>query len=182
MKYVTLLAPMAALSGLAFAAPTVNFTGLVSEYTCQASINGEANGIVLLPTVSVADFDGAGSTAGSVDFTVTISGCTESAGASIPSILGISVNFLGHNVTAAGNLGNSAANGAGDVAVQLVSYAGTGVPMDFNKGVIPMWGMWSLSNDTSPKSFQMAARYVTEGGNPTAGGVTAVAEYSINYQ
>ena len=55
MKLVNRFLAIATMSimvtGVANAAPTVTFQGEVTDQTCQASINGGTNGVVLLPTV-----------------------------------------------------------------------------------------------------------------------------------
>ncbi|CAA0303997.1 Uncharacterised protein [Klebsiella oxytoca] len=84
IKTMLALFSFAALSGSALAAtPTVTFQGEVTSQTCSVSINGETNSVVLLPTVSTADFGANlanGQTAGLTPFTVTVSGCTAAGG------------------------------------------------------------------------------------------------------
>ena len=75
MKRFKLLLALAALPALAAAAPTVTFEGLVATQTCQLKINGETNPIVVLPTVAVADFNGAGSRIGRTPLSFTASDC-----------------------------------------------------------------------------------------------------------
>ncbi|QGZ29373.1 fimbrial protein [Stutzerimonas stutzeri] len=174
MKRLTLLLAMAALPGLSAAAPLVNFNGEVATVTCQVTVNGETNPIVLLPTVKVADFEGPGSSpygGAQTLFTIEGSHCTVSAEAYT-----VRPKFLGHHVTAAGNLSNLAgSNAAGDVAVQLVGY-------QLNEGVATVSG---IAADVAPGSdsfsITMGVRYVTEGGSPTVGKVTAVTEYVFEY-
>lgn len=180
MKSVTLLFAMAALPGMALADSegTVSFYGEVAAATCQVRINGEANGVVLLPTVSIAEFNGAGSTAGLTPFTLAISGCEMMP---VGSDLNLTTNFIGYNVTNAGNLGNVAANGASDVFIQLTTDAtGTGtVPVPLN-GITPTPGLILQDGETSAH-YRFGAQYVTEGGAPGAGAVKAVAEYTLSY-
>lgn len=178
MKLLTLLLAVAALPGMALAASegTVTFYGEVAAATCQARINGEANGVVLLPTVSIAEFNGAGSTAGLTPFTLAISGCEMMPAG---SDLNVTTNFIGYNVTNAGNLSNNAANGASDVFIQLTTDATGTVPVLLN-GITPAPGPILQDGETSAH-YQFGAQYVTEGGNPGAGAVTAVAEYTLSY-
>lgn len=165
------------LPGLAAAAPTVTFQGEVTSQTCQASINGETNSFVLLPTVPVTSFSGAGSTAGLTPFSITISNCQAPSGAD----LAMKTNFLGRNVTSAGNLGNAAtSNKASDVEIQLTTSAAGTTPIVLN-GVTAVSGLVLPQGSTSA-TYQFGARYITEGGAPTAGQVTAVAEYTVSYQ
>lgn len=173
--------PFALLFAAAFpcvtlAAPVVNFHGEVARQTCQVTINGETDAVVLLPTVSVDDFNGAGSTAGLMLFTLYLTDCIAPSGT-----LYVGVNFLGHNVTPAGNLSNSAVNNpATDVAIQLASVISS--PMVFNDVTRGATGIVYGGNTSSaPRDPRMYVRYITEGGNPTPGAVTAVAEYTLTY-
>lgn len=182
MKRLTLLIATAALHGVALAAPSVTFQGAVSTQTCEVTINSETNGIVLLPTVSVADFDGAGSTAGQTPFTITISDCVAPSATNL-NVINVFSGYNG-NVTDAGNLANGATtNPAGDVGVQLTFHGDAwGGPIVLHSYPIRVRGLLVLPVGQTSASHQMGARYITEGGNPTAGAVTAVLEYSITYQ
>lgn len=177
MKLSTLLFAVGALPGIVLAAPTVTFQGEVTAQTCQASINGETDSIVLLPTVSSTELSGTGTTAGLTPFTISVSGCQ--APSSGDGNLAITTNFLGHNVTGAGNLGNVASNPAANVAIQLTSDAAGTTPIVLN-GVTPVSGLVLSEGETSA-SYQFGAQYITEGGSATAGAVTAVAEYTLSY-
>jgi len=175
MKLSTLLFAVGALPGIVLAAPTVTFQGEVTAQTCQASINGETDSIVLLPTVSTANLANSGAKAGLTPFTISVSGCQAPA-----TNLAITTNFLGHNVTTEGNLGNVAAsNPASNVAIQLTTDASGTTPIVLN-GVTPMSGLELPAGETGA-SYQFGAQYVTEGGSATAGAVTAVAEYTLSY-
>lgn len=66
IKTMLTVLTFSALSAFA-ATPTVTFRGEVTSQTCSVSINGNTNSVVLLPTVSTADFGGTlanGQTAG----------------------------------------------------------------------------------------------------------------------
>jgi len=175
MKISALVLAMAALPGVVFAAPTVTFQGEVTDQTCTVSINGETDGVVLLPTVSTAELAGGGDTAGLTPFTITLTGCTAPAG----SDLNVTTNFLGHDVTAGGNLGNSAAGGATNVAIQLTEEAAGTTPIVLN-GITAVDGLVVLEGETTA-SYEFGAQYISEAGSATAGAVTAVVEYTISY-
>lgn len=176
MKIPAFVLAVSLLPAVALAAPTVTFQGNVTAQTCQATINGETGSIVLMPTVAVGDLSGVGSTTGLTPFTISVSGCQAPAGAN----LNITTNFLGHNTTAAGNLGNSATNSpASNVAIQLTSDASGTTPIVLN-GVTPVSGLVLQDGQTSA-SYQFAARYISEAGSAGAGAVTAVAEYTLGY-
>ncbi|HIE0995335.1 TPA: fimbrial protein [Pseudomonas aeruginosa] len=176
MRKVTVLLAVSLVSGGVLAAPTVTFQGEVTAQTCQASINGETNSIVLLPAVSASSLSTAGATAGLTSFTISVSGCSQSTTA-----MNISTNFLGHNVTSAGNLGNSAtgSSAANNVQLQLTTDGAGTTPIVLN-GVTSVAGLSLPANQTSA-SYEFGVRYISEAGGATAGTVTAVAEYTISY-
>lgn len=161
-----------AVPTLALAAPTVTFQGEVTDQTCQATINGETNSIVLLPTVSAAALSSAGATAGLTPFTLQVSGCQVMGAAQA-----IGTVFLGHNVTAAGNLGNSGS--AANVAIQLTGTAAGDTPVVLD-GPTRVPGL-VLDPGQTTASHQFGARYISEAGGAVAGSVQAVAEYTLTY-
>lgn len=172
------LASLAALPGYAAAAPTVTFQGEVTSQTCSVEINGQTNSVVLLPTVSLADF-GSTQTAGLTPFTISVTGC---APAAAPQ--NISAQFLGYGVvSSAGVLGNinTGADAASGFGIQLLSdstgAAGTEVELN---GVTSVPGLVLSANESSA-SHEFGARYYSLGGTPTAGKITAVAEYTLSY-
>lgn len=173
MKISALVLAMAALPGVVFAAPTVTFQGEVTDQTCQVTVNSETNSTVLLPTVSTADLATTGLTAGLTPFTITLSEC-----AAPPSDLAVTTNFLGHNVTAGGNLGNTATAGS-NVAIQLTEEAAGTTAIVLN-GVTGVAGLVLATGETSA-SYQFGAQYIAETAPATAGAVTAVVEYSVSY-
>lgn len=177
MKHLLLLGALAALPGAVLAAPAVNFHGEVSTQTCQITINGATNSIVLLPPVAAAELAPAGTPVEAGHFDVSVTECTAAA-----SNTPIYINFLGHNVTPDGHLGNIAtANAATDVAIGVKagpSMVNGSLILD---GVSQVRNMLLLKGDTST-SQQFVVFYVSEGGNPTPGAVTGVMEYAISYQ
>lgn len=165
------------ISTITLAAPVVTFQGEVAAQTCQATINGQTNGIVLLPTVSVGEFTAKNNTAGLTPFTISISGCSGK-----DPELKIGTKFLGRNVTSTGNLGNLASvSPAKNVAIQLTQTAAGTVPVVLN-GITKVDGLILPLNQAST-SHQFGARYIVDEGTiPTPGAITAVAEYTISYQ
>jgi len=175
MKLHSLLLVAGLAPAAVFAAPTVTFQGEVSAQTCQAMINGETNSTVLLPTVSASELSAAGATAGLTPFTISLTGCQAPA-----AVLNVNTRFLGHSVTAAGNLGNVAASDAApNVQIQLTTTAAGTTPVVLN-GVTSVPGL-VLEAGATTASHQFGARYISEGGSAGAGAVTAVAEYSLDY-
>ncbi|ENU58216.1 fimbrial protein [Acinetobacter guillouiae] len=180
MKLVNRFLAIATMSimvtGVANAAPTVTFQGEVTDQTCQASINGGTNGVVLLPTVSANTLTSSGATAGLTPFTINVTGCTAPS-----SDLDIKTKFLGHSVTTSGNLSNVATvNPATNVAIQLTKEAAGTTSVVLN-GPTAVEGLKLLNGATSA-SHDFGARYISEAGGATQGAVTSVVEYTLSYQ
>lgn len=165
---------MAALPGVVLAAPTVNFQGEVAWQSCEVTVNGEANPVVMLPSVNTADLADTGATAGLTPFTITLSACKSRINEQQ-----VDTHLLGHNVTTGGNLGNSATDGATNVAIQLTTDASGATPIELN-GVTPVPGL-VIRPMTNDVSYQFGAQYISEAGGATAGPVTAVVEYTVSY-
>ncbi|AOA59721.1 fimbrial protein [Acinetobacter larvae] len=162
---------------LSAAGTAVTFYGEVSDQTCQASIEGNTNGIVLLPTVPANTLATAGQTSGLTPFKISIKGCTAPK-ADLP----IKTKFLGLDVTAGGNLGNAAAgnNAAKNVAIQITADSAGTSAVRLN-GPTSVSGL-VLKNGATSASYDFGARYIAEGGSVTAGLVTSVVEYTLSYQ
>lgn len=177
MKLKTLFTAAAcamAFPAAAIAAPTVTFQGEVTAQTCEAAINGQNNSTILLPTVSTADLNGAGKTAGITPFTISIQNCQVNA-----ADVNIGTKFLGHEVTAAGTLGNIApSNPAANVSIQLTSDTAGASSIKLN-GITTVPGLVLKAGETAA-SHQFGAQYYAEGA-AGAGAVTAVAEYTLSY-
>lgn len=174
MKKLTLSAlVLTALFGAnAHANNTITFLGEVSDQTCEVAINGAtANPTVLLPTVSTADLATAGSVAGEIPFTLSVSGCTINATQALP----IKTVFVGNSVTAAGNLGNTGT--ATNVSLQILDAVG-GNAVDLT-GVATVDGLNVAAGD-STASHDFAVQYYAEGA-ATAGTVVSSVQYAISY-
>lgn len=174
----------AALTSSAFAVtPTVTFQGEVTSQTCSASINGDTNSVVLLPTVSTTDFGATlanGQTAGLTPFTITVSGCTAPTAGNGPQL--IKTRFLGFDVDSnSGVLGNrattDAATGYG-IQLTTTSDGSTSVMLS---GVTDVAGLSLPEGETSTSHTFGAQYYVTDAGSATPGAITAVAEYTLSY-
>jgi len=151
--------------------PTITFEGEVTDQTCKATINGQTDAVVMLPTVRTSEFAAANATAGPTSFTLDISGCT----AVTTGTREVKVKFLGRNVTASGNLGNT--NPGNGVSVQLVDGNDT---LDLSTGIVER-KVGDLSGSATSLSKDFTARYVSETDTVTPGKVTAVVEYTLSY-
>ncbi|ELW1649009.1 type 1 fimbrial protein [Enterobacter oligotrophicus] len=149
---------------------TITFQGEVTDQTCAVTVNGShASPVVLLPTVSIADFSSA-TTTGATSFEVGISGCaTEEADRTISTV------FVGNQVTPSGNLGNTGT--AGNVEIQILD--ATGNVIDFTDRFTGNGDLTLTAGETSATAGYIAQYYTT--GTPTAGDVTASLQYSVSY-
>lgn len=183
-KLVLAVVSFAALSASVFAAtPTVTFQGEITDQTCSVSINGETNPIVLLPTVSTADFGSPlsdGQTAGLTSFTVAVSGCTAPPVGEGPQP--IKTRFLGYDVdSVSGTLGNRAwTDAAVGYGIQLTTTDAGTTPIVLS-GVTDVAGLSLAEGDTSTSHSFGAQYYVIDAPSATPGVITGVAEYSLSY-
>lgn len=165
-----------------FAAPTVTFQGEVTDQTCSVNINGQTNSIVLLPTVSMADFGASladGQSAGTTPFTVSVSNCQAPTGGAQT----ISTVFLGYDVDAnSGVLGNrdTSADAAKGFGIQLMDAPSAGSAIRLS-GATFVPGL-TLNNGDTEASYDFGARYfVIDAATAAPGKITAVAEYTLSY-
>lgn len=134
------------------------------------TINGNAlSPMVLLPTVSIADFSGS-TTAGATTFEVGVSGCAVET-----TDRDISTVFVGNQVTTSGNLGNTGS--AGDVEIQILDT--TGAVIDFTSQFIGNADLTLTAGETSASANYTAQYY--SAGTPTAGDVIASLQYAVTY-
>jgi major type 1 subunit fimbrin (pilin) len=178
MKTRLLALAIAIAPTFAFAqsANTINFQGEVTDQTCQVTINGNAaNPTVLLPTVPSTSLANAGDTAGQTTFQIAVSDCAPmAADQSLKTV------FVGNQVTAAGNLGNTGT--ATNVALQLLDPATPASPFDLaSAGGYAATGLKLLQGDTSA-SYDYAVRYISEAGGATPGSVLGSVQYAVSYQ
>lgn len=159
----------------AHSAPTITFQGEVNAQTCVAEVNGQADGVVLLPTVSTKSLQSVGSTAGVTPFTISVTDCETTL-----TNLQINTEFLGRSVTNGGNLGNLAtSNAATKVQMQLLDKFQGGNAIRLN-GTTAVPGLVLVPGKTTA-SHEFGVQYVSEEGSATAGAVLSVAEYTISY-
>lgn len=180
LKTLVTLATAVALPCFAVAAPTVQFQGEVTDQTCDVNINGETNSTILLPTVNTSELSAGGSTAGVTPFTITLSNCGEVAKGKT-----ITTNFLGHNVTSAGVLNNTATmTPADNVGIQLLENDSKDATPIKLSGVTPSVSAMSFAADSTDTSIShtFGAQYYAIDKAATAGKVLAVAEYTVSYK
>jgi len=171
-----LLATSCLAGGAAQAANTITFVGEVTDQTCEVSINGQANAVVLLPSVPASQLKAAGSKAGLTPFTLTLTHCTAPG-----TNMQLTTRFMGRGVTEAGNLGNLATGKkAENVSIQLTDNEAGTKPIDLSKGTTHVTGP-VLNKDQNTASHTYAAQYYSHNGNASAGAVQAVVEYVISY-
>lgn len=180
MKYANyFLASLLTSPSLSFAVQTVTFQGEVTNQTCNVSINGSTDSIVMLPSVALSEFGSTlavGQTAGLTPFTVSVSDC-----ASQSTAQAIGTKFLGYDVDAStGVLGNRAtANAATGVGIQLTGNADGSEPVILS-GSTTVSGLTLPANSTNA-TYEFGARYYLLDTSATAGAITAVAEYTLTY-
>lgn len=177
-KVLVAALPLVAATAVS-AAPEVRFMGVVADQTCIPQINGSTVGSVFLKTASSSNLQAAGSTSGFNTFTVTVTDCIASTGAAVK----VATLFEGHNVTAAGNLGNQATNNAAqNVQIQLLSGPTDGsAPIVLKSGTPVAVDGIVVAAGQSSASYQFGARFISEQGNAKPGQVLGVAEYSVYY-
>lgn len=160
---------------IAISAPKITFMGEVTDQTCEATVNGETEGIVLLPSVPASRLASKGATSGLTPFTLSIKNCSAK-----PTTTQVTTRFLGHNVTTEGNLGNLAmVNAATNVQLQLLDKATSGNQIKLI-GLTPVSGM-TLPSNASTASYDYGVQYTTEQGGATPGAVQSIAEYQLTY-
>ncbi|MDE4917888.1 major type 1 subunit fimbrin (pilin) [Cupriavidus metallidurans] len=174
--FIILAASVAPIMAHAASGNTINFQGEVTDQTCQVTINGNAaNSTVLLPTVSSTVLTTAGATAGTTSFTVGVNGCV----APTTSAQAIKTVFVGNQVTAAGNLGNTGT--ATNVALQLLDPTTPSAPFNLNNpGGYAAAGL-SLPIGATSATHDFAVRYISEPGGATSGSVLGSVQYAVSY-
>lgn len=174
----TLLALLiAAGPTLAMAANEIRFEGQVTASTCVIAVNGSATPIVLLPTVTVSDVNGAGAAGiGETSFNVAVSGCpaAQLGGAKVKTV------FTGNAVTPQGDLGNTGT--ATGVALQIATSAGSSTPINLTTTwVSPDTDSIQLPQGATSGSKDYYVRYVSRLANGIAGTVRGSMQYAIIY-
>ncbi|GAA5105051.1 fimbrial protein [Orbus sasakiae] len=163
----------ASFSSLAASNNTISFQGEVTDQTCELTVNGELESpIILLPTVSTADF--ASNVAGKTPFEVGVAGC-KADGSSISTV------FVGNNVSTAGNLGNTGT--AANVDIQILKPDNSTV-INFTDKYVGASDLTLADSATSATSTYYAQYYTsgTTADTINKGTVTASLQYSVSYQ
>lgn len=173
MNKLAIIAAGLTLSASALANNTINFQGEVADQTCAININGNASTpLILLPTVSAAELDSSGKTAGLTPFTISLTGCTASG-----SVKAIKTVFVGNNLTVANNMGNT--GNASNVALRLVDPVAPTVALDLT-GQTGAPGL-SLASGATTASHDFAVQYYAEG-TAAPGSVFGSVQYAVSYQ
>ncbi len=170
---VGITACMLSQAAVADSTNTITFKGEVSEQTCEVTINGvTARPVVLLPTVSKSQLATADSAAGLTTFTLGVTGCAVTSGA-----LDVKTVFVGHNVSATGNLSNTGS--ATNVELQLLTDAGGATPIDLRTSTA-IAGVTVPAGQTSGE-HDFAVQYYSPTGSAGAGTVLGSVQYAITY-
>lgn len=181
MKKFTALSVALAMAG-ALSVPqaqaadgSITFEGTIVASTCTADVNGEgANGNVKLDTVSWADLENVGDTAGPTAFTITLDGCSFGPG----DDKWIRPEFSQSNVNpATGDLSNiNGGMSAQDVEVRISNASMMPINLLTNEN-----NEWQATEDSA--SFNYYASYVRAAtGGEALGSVNTVAMFSVKYQ
>jgi len=162
---------------------TITFQGMVTDQTCSATINGASGNVsVAVPTVTTTALTGANSTAGSTQFALGVTGCNT---ASVQQT--VLARFQGVSVDANGNLANTAAGGATNVALQLLNSTG-GTAIDLRAGAADVYAGWNVAGTginlggAASGVHDYAVQYISVPGGATAGRVVGATQYAITYQ
>jgi major type 1 subunit fimbrin (pilin) len=179
MKFAkTTLALLASIVLLpaAYAAPAkVVFQGEVASQTCKASISGETDGVVLLPTVPAAELQSQGQTTGLTPFKIQVTDCDPTTGD-----LKIKTKFQGIGSTENGNLENilKDANAATGVSLQLTKQSDGSDPIVLD-GITEVEALTLKSGETAAEHEFGVQYHADEAATP--GKVQAEANYTLSY-
>ncbi|WP_279156188.1 fimbrial protein [Obesumbacterium proteus] len=166
---------------------TITFNGMVTASACTAitgvSANGSAptkNAIVTLPNVTASTLNngGIGTYTGQTAFNIQLTGCQ-----AIGTLNNVRTNFTTANTPAGDNyvMGNTAAGGSADVAVAILTSAGTQIDLNGGTAVDPGAALPLSSGTPGPIVMNYIAAYKPLTTSVTAGPVTGVADYVISY-
>jgi len=170
-----LVAILGAAPALSMAAGEIKFNGMVKDQTCTVTVNGGQNVTVTLPTVSAAQLANAGDNAGTTGFIIKVEGCNASGTA-----FAVNTIFWGGNPTQEGDLPNTAAGGATNVALQLLKSPTSSDVINLATAT-PVDGMMVPAGGTSAQ-HEFGVRYISRAGGATPGAVTSTVNYDISYQ
>jgi major type 1 subunit fimbrin (pilin) len=162
---------------------TVNFSGKLTDQTCQVTLNdgSSASGTVTLRTVSKLELPNLNSTAAKTPFKLKLTGCKASTTA-----FGVTAYFPDNENINAKNLVNkeTGASAATGVSLQLL-YTPNGtektIPLGWSSG---QYDFQTIPANTSSATMAYAVRYINTGGTGSvkAGKVTGIAIYELYYK
>ncbi|EJL88727.1 P pilus assembly protein, pilin FimA [Herbaspirillum sp. CF444] len=175
MKKIFVMLALASPSLVFAAGNTITFRGQVASQTCQVSVDGEVNPVVLLPTVTKASLSTAGAITGETPFTVRVDGCAASAASDVA----IKTMFLVNAATSGGNIPNVGT--AQNVALQLLEGTG-GNPVKMVAGApTSVKGLVLKKGTDVAAEYTFAVRYISEGGAAGVGTVIGSVQYALDY-
>lgn len=183
MKKVMILAVLAAAGfvGASQAAPTgtINFTGQLTDNTCDVNIDGQGvNPLIHLPTIQTSQLQTQGEVAGRTGFNVALTNCTA------PAQSGVSVFFQAGDTVdqITGRLKNTdvSTTGATNVSLQLLDATNSFAPIKAgNQSQVTDTSYVEVAEDGSA-TVPYAVEYYADDAT-TAGMVTSKVLYSIQY-
>lgn len=162
---------------------TINFTGNVTTSACTTIVGAGPTGgamsnpaTVALPNVTDTTLNAAvGTYAGHTPFSISLTGCEATAALqNVRAIFTTPSPASGDNFV----MGNTAAGGAQNVAVAILSSGGSQI--DLNGGPNTDTGL-ALPASSGPVTFNYQAAYKSLTTGVTAGAVAGTAEYIISY-
>ena len=162
---------------------TINFTGNVTASACTTIVGAGPSGgsmgnpaTVALPNVTTTTLNAAvGTYAGHTPFSISLTGCESTAALqNVRAIFTTASPASGDNYV----MGNTAAGGAQNVAVAILSTGGT--PVDLNSGPSTDAGL-PLPATSGPVTLNYQAAYKSLTTGVTAGAVAGTADYIISY-
>lgn len=195
MKKTLISAVLAATFGLvamqaSAADGTLTFNGTITDTTCTVKGGGAASGqgaiTVQLPTVSTTSLSKDGATAGDTAFSLILT-CSGGSPAGKTAALWIETSQTPLLDTATGALKNQA-GGASNVEVQMVNPANS-QPILLNINNFVTNGATVIAGSNQPAAtiagttatLNYLGRYLAKGGAASAGAVTTMLTYSMQY-
>lgn len=149
---------------------TITFNGAVNTNTCDISVHGSGNATTTIPVTSAvtADLAATGDTAEPTPFTIAFTNCP-TTGQTAPT--GLTVDWSGANVNAAGRLNNTT-GGATNVDFQLLDDTSTAINLNSDNQTA------TISSGSATLSYTVQY-YAT--GAATAGNMDSSVDYTVTY-
>jgi len=162
------------LASQAFASDgTITFTGDVSAGTCTIDVNGSssANATVALNPVTQSSLAAAGATAGTLPFSIALTGCSGATKVATSFESGPNVDLT------TGNLRNTTAGGS-SAQIQILNNANTAINLSTNANS----QLADIDATALTATLQYYAQYYAKAASTTAGAVSTSVTYSMSYQ